>query len=61
LGKSKAERKKLMVKKFNIGDEDGLNTPAHMCLVYNSHECFDILMKVGVDLTISNARGWTAN
>lgn len=60
-GKTKAQRKKLMVDQFNVGDNQSLNTPAHVCLIYDSHECFDILMKIGVDLTISNARGWTAS
>ena len=59
--KNYSQRRKILISKFDIGDDECLDTPAHLSLIYNSHECFDILMKLGVDLTIPNARGWSAS
>ena len=55
------QREALFREKFNIGETYSMNTPAHLCLIYHSHECFRVLMDFGVDLFIPNARGWTAS
>lgn len=46
---------------INKGTLEELNTPAHICLIYDSYECFKLLLNIDeTDLNIPNARGWTA-
>lgn len=38
--------------------EDTLDTPLHLCCIYNSYECFNELLSKQVSIHESNARGW---
>jgi hypothetical protein len=55
-----ADKERNYLKLFDIGDDVCLDTPAHLCLIHQSHECFRLLVELGINLNISNARGWTA-
>lgn len=54
------DKERNYLKLFDIGDDVCLDTPAHLCLIHQSHECFRLLVELGINLNISNARGWTA-
>lgn len=51
--------KRRWIAKLNQGTAANLNTPAHLCVIYNSIECLELLIYNGIDIDIPNLRGRT--
>ena len=48
---------KKFVENLNIESDEGKNTPAHMCVIYKSFNCLELLLKYNINIDVNNLRG----